>query len=231
MHVDEGAVPFNFGAWHGVETSEGYLASLTANLYGVPFSEERTRRLAGVRYAIAGQPPPGNWSEVFEEDGLRLWEDAGALPVARTVHETVTAPTREDGLRLLSDAAFDPARQAVLTGESVALESCAGEDRIEWRARRPARLELEVEMACRGMLVVADTWFPGWKARLDGREAAIHEVYGFARGIVVPAGRHRLEMRYRPWSVTLGGALSACGCLAALALAVWRPGPRPAPPA
>ena len=50
----------------------------------------------------------------------------------------------------------------------------------------------------------ADTYFPGWVATVDGQPAPVYEAYGFLRGVVVEAGAHRIEMRYRPKSVYWG---------------------------
>jgi hypothetical protein len=133
----------------------------------------------------------------------------------------ITLASRAEGIRALSDPGFDLSRRAFLVGDEVEVERCAGADSVEWRSRRPAGLALDVGMACRGMVIVAGVWYPGWKAAIDGKDAVIHEAYGFLRGVVVPAGKHRLEMRYRPWTVAAGGALSGIGFLAALVLGLW----------
>jgi uncharacterized membrane protein YfhO len=69
-----------------------------------------------------------------------------------------------------------------------------------------------------GLLVVSDSYYPGWRAWVDGNSVAIHRVnYGF-RGVVVPAGRHTVEMEYEPASFQVGLFLSLA---AAAALAAW----------
>jgi uncharacterized membrane protein YfhO len=73
-------------------------------------------------------------------------------------------------------------------------------------------------MGCRGMAVLADTWFPGWQATVDGRSAPILEVYGALRGVVVEQGVHRVEMVYRPWSARLGGLMTLLGIAGSLVL-------------
>jgi uncharacterized membrane protein YfhO len=47
-------------------------------------------------------------------------------------------------------------------------------------------------------VVIADTHFPGWTAKIDGGESSIFRVNYLVRGISVPAGRHRIEMVYVP---------------------------------
>ena len=56
-----------------------------------------------------------------------------------------------------------------------------------------------------------------WKATIDGGKAELIRTNVGYQGMIVPAGRHRIEMRYRnPW--VIGGA--ACSLTALLALAV-----------
>ena len=82
-------------------------------------------------------------------------------------------------------------------------------------------------MACSGMVVVSQTYFPGWEARVDGRPTHLYEAYGALQGLVVPSGTHDVEVLYRPRTAYWGAALSMVGLLASLLLAFvprWRTG-------
>jgi uncharacterized membrane protein YfhO len=81
---------------------------------------------------------------------------------------------------------------------------------------------VEARMACRGMLILTDTWYPGWRAAVDGRAARIHEAYAAVRGVVVEAGRHTVEFRYAPLRWYAGAALTLASALLAAACAAWR---------
>jgi uncharacterized membrane protein YfhO len=67
---------------------------------------------------------------------------------------------------------------------------------------------VNVDLWCRGLLVVSETFYPGWEAYVDGKPQPIYEVFGALRGVVLESGSHRVEMRYRPGVVTLGAAVS-----------------------
>ena len=69
------------------------------------------------------------------------------------------------------------------------------------------------------MIVVSDTYFPGWRAYVDGAPARIYQVNGAMRGILAPAGVHSVTMRYRPMVVYEGAALTVLGILGAALLA------------
>ncbi len=67
---------------------------------------------------------------------------------------------------------------------------------------------VQAQLACRGLLVVSEAFYPGWNAYVDGQPQPIYEVFGALRGVVLESGSHRVEMRYRPPIVAIGAALS-----------------------
>lgn len=86
--------------------------------------------------------------------------------------------------------AADPAAAGVYPGS----DACV----ITWVADDPDYIALDVAADSAAFVVLADTHFPGWTASIDGRDVPLHRVNQLARGIAVPAGSHRVEMRYIP---------------------------------
>jgi hypothetical protein len=80
---------------------------------------------------------------------------------------------------------------------------------------------LKAALGCRGLVVLSDTMYPGWEARVDGHPAPLREVWGALRSVAVDAGVHKVEMHYRPASVRYGGVVTAAGLLVCLGLLVW----------
>jgi len=77
---------------------------------------------------------------------------------------------------------------------------------------------LEVEARGPAFLVMSVTPHKNWRITIDGREAsAVVANLGY-QGVVVPQGRHVVEMRYRDPLVMVGGAVSAATLLALLLL-------------
>jgi uncharacterized membrane protein YfhO len=70
------------------------------------------------------------------------------------------------------------------------------------------------------MVVESENYAPGWAATVDGKPAPIYEAYTALRGVVVEAGVHKIEMRYRPGSVIRGAAATLSAFLGALLLSV-----------
>ncbi len=87
---------------------------------------------------------------------------------------------------------------------------CPAPDQFRLLAREPERVVMEADLACDGLAIIGDPYYPGWRAYLDGRRVPVQEVYG-VRAVRAAAGRHRIEYRYRPASVYLGLGLTLLG--------------------
>ena len=85
----------------------------------------------------------------------------------------------------------------------------------------PRRLDLHVNMPSGGVLVLADTWYPGWICEVDGLPAAIGHAHGVFREVSLAAGDHVVAFEYQPRSFYFGLAGSAGG-LAFVALLAMR---------
>ncbi|MCE9526341.1 MAG: YfhO family protein, partial [Planctomycetales bacterium] len=93
----------------------------------------------------------------------------------------------------------------------------------------PTRVEIKVDLAQSGLIVLSDTYAPGWVALLRSaneelavqQQVPIYRTNRVFRGVVVPAGRHVLTFEYRPASFYRGAAVSAISWLALGMLAVF----------
>jgi hypothetical protein len=85
--------------------------------------------------------------------------------------------------------------------------------------RRPERVRIEAESEGEGLLVVNDAYWPGWRARIDGRPARILRADALVRAVVWPPGRHALEMVYDPPEARQGAWITAASLLACAGLA------------
>ncbi|MCC6175005.1 MAG: oligosaccharide flippase family protein [Chloroflexi bacterium] len=79
-----------------------------------------------------------------------------------------------------------------------------------------------------GVLVLADVFFPGWTATVDGETRPVQRAYGLFRAVEVGPGEHLVTFAYRPLSFRVGLLVSALGglCLMVVSgLSVRRPRP------
>ena len=81
-------------------------------------------------------------------------------------------------------------------------------------------VDVTVTLPSAGWVLLADTWYPGWKADVDGKSGEIHKGNGIFRAVRVDAGRHLVRFRFRPLSVYGGMLLSAVSWLIVGALTI-----------
>ncbi|MHB8420741.1 MAG: YfhO family protein [Myxococcales bacterium] len=84
------------------------------------------------------------------------------------------------------------------------------------------RVAVETASASERWLVLADQYYPGWVATVDGVLAPIRRSYGAVRAVRLGAGRHRVVFEYRPASFRAGALVSAVTLLGLLAAALAR---------
>ena len=65
----------------------------------------------------------------------------------------------------------------------------------------PSRVDVKVDAPVASMLVLNDSWYPGWVAEVDGKPVPILRADVLFRAVEVPAGTHKVEFSYRPLSV------------------------------
>jgi uncharacterized membrane protein YfhO len=59
-----------------------------------------------------------------------------------------------------------------------------------------------------GLLVLSDLYYPGWQARVNGKEEPVIRVFGLLRGVLVGKGRSEVVFLYRPNSFYAGALIS-----------------------
>lgn len=220
IHKNEDDVRFNFGDWYRFDSAYAYGASmLTATNELGGWWSERIGRMYGLNYTLSRKQPREGLQDVFTgKTGIKIWYDPGAFPRAWTVHQIIVAPNDWNGANMINTWTFDLRTIALTVQSRPALDTCPAGDRVTSIIDKPESLQVSVEMACKGLLVVSDNWFPGWHAAVDGQSAEIWKVNTAIRGVVVPAGRHTVTMNYHPFSVYFGFLCTLFGLAGAIVL-------------
>jgi membrane protein YfhO len=188
--------------------------------------------LLGVRYVML---PPGAapiWPHLtlaYEGRDARVFVNEHALPRAFLVFRARCAHD-DEALWAIRGRRVDARTEVVLADCATppAAGPGGGVGAVDVRAYQPARVRLVTDSEAPALLVLTDTWYPGWRARVDGRPATLWRADYAFRAVAVPAGRHAVELRFAPRSVVAGAALSALA--AALAVALLAGGRRRAAP-
>jgi uncharacterized membrane protein YfhO len=88
-------------------------------------------------------------------------------------------------------------------------------------------ISIQTEAPAASLLVLSQTYYPAWKAYVDGQPARIWRANYAFQALEVPAGRHRIQLVYKDKMLLAGAVLSGLGLLACAGLC-WRKSGAPA---
>jgi len=75
------------------------------------------------------------------------------------------------------------------------------------------RVAVKYHAASPSLLRLADVYYPGWEASVEGKPLQILRVNHALMGAVVPAGSHEVVFEFKPTRFRLGAAISAIALL------------------
>ena len=160
--------------------------------------------------------PVGQVEGLFREE-IRVFAVPNTLPRAYVVGGVRVADGIA-GFEVLLDPGFDPRREVLLPAGSPSATPSGFWGRCRIASERADRVRIEAELGADGHVVLVDGYDPGWRVTLDGRPAPLLRANMAFRAVAVPAGRHVVEMVYRPRAVLAGLLLSGLTALTAAAL-------------
>ncbi len=187
--------------------------------WGIPYKGMPAYQLLGAKYIIVpkGAQPGGDgiWPVFFEDALVDIHLNTNALQRVWLIYHTIPVDSLEAAYAHIYAADFQPALTAtVLQGP---LLDTSGTGRIEVLNYGPNRAAFYAETSEPALLVLSDLLYPGWRATVDDEAVPLYTTNGLFRGVVVPAGAHRVEMRYAPQSLRRGLGLMGM----ALVVIVW----------
>ncbi|MCA1613304.1 MAG: YfhO family protein [Acidobacteria bacterium] len=166
------------------------------------------------------------WRTEHGGDGLLILRNTRALPRAWLVAEAESVDGEEALRRIRGEPgarAFDPRRTALVEASPAELPALPGGEIAPAASARVAyghnRIDIETDSPTPAMLVVSETFYPGWEATVDGTPAKLFVTDYLLRGVHVPAGRHRVGMRYAAPAARHGALLSLATILLLAGLA------------
>jgi len=157
-----------------------------------------------------------SWSELH----ALLSEDDPSLPPTPMprafIPARVTGGTGEQGFQYLSDGSDVQALSVIDAPPGDLPAVCSGTVRIT--VDTPHEVVLVTSTPSTAIAVLADTWYPRWRAEVNGVPTAIHVANGWMRAVTVPPGESTVRFHYDGSDVVLGMRVSIIATAAALAL-------------
>lgn len=158
--------------------------------------------LLNVGYVVSGVSL--NLPGLTQEDAgsVFLYRNEHALPRAFVVPDAVTVNDATQVLAMMHTPSFDPS--------SVVILEATPEVEITGGVRSVARIVaymdqfISLEADGPGWLVLTDLYYPGWRARVDGKAVRIYRGNYVFRALPLAAGTHRVEFSFRSRSFQWG---------------------------
>jgi len=91
---------------------------------------------------------------------------------------------------------------------------------------RRERISAQIEASCPSLFVISQAHYHPWKAFVDNQPTAIWKANYAYQAVLVPAGAHRVELRYEDRSFRFGSLLSAVSWLSCVVVLIRRRDPR-----
>jgi hypothetical protein len=132
---------------------------------------------------------------------------AGNVVVEDGIDNALLRMTRSD---------FDPFKTVIVDRAPGSKVAPPRKATAEIRRYENQAVDIDADSDAPAMLVLADSFDPGWRAYVDGKEDKIFRANAFFRAVSLSAGKHRVEFRYEPLSLKIGAAVSLatlCGVL------------------
>ncbi len=184
-----------------VERPDVYLTIEDLTLYNEQGQPQSLAKLVG----------KNNFRVAYFSDTVAVWKNLDALPRAFIVHSAQIADDYT-ALARLQEPDF-PADRLALLADGEPLNALSSRDSVEIVAYQPERVQLSARTEQPGYLFLADSWYPGWHAMVDGRAAPIYRANVLFRAVPIEPGTHTIVFEYRPGSFVLGATISIISIL------------------
>jgi hypothetical protein len=184
------------------------------------------RDLAGVRYILlapGAAAPDRGLRLVYDAADARIFENPAAAPRAFVARRARCVDDRA-ALRLLRGRAIDPTAEVLLADCAAAPPATEAAREVSARivVDAPDRVVVHATSDAAAWLVLTDTWFPGWRARVGGVETPVLRADHAFRAVALAPGQHDVEFTFRPRRLAAGVAITLLAGAIVVALLLRR---------
>jgi len=182
----------------------------------------------GRAVSLAHLAHKNNFALAFLSDTVAAWENLDVLPRAFVVHGAQVVDDN-DAFARLKEQRVDVGRVVLLSDDTTprartlqdSLGVSAAHDAVEIVQSEPERVNLSVTTDRASHLVLADSWYPGWNAFVDGKPSPIYRADFLFRAVPLERGQHSVVFEYQPMSFWLGAAVGATSLLVAASISIF----------
>lgn len=164
---------------------------------------------------------PTRFKLIKTEGQTQVYEDTKSLPRAFIVYDYKVESENQRIIDTLKDKRFDFSKSIVLEKDpDVKFTLPKNPGKVEFLRSFAGQTIVKTNSEENGLLFLSETYFPGWKAYVDGKQVPIMRADYAFKSIVIPKGNHTVKFNYDPISFKIGVivTISALSALFSLAL-------------
>ncbi|MEW6608479.1 MAG: YfhO family protein [bacterium] len=176
--------------------------------------------LLNIKYIISKDKLIGEKLRLIKDGKIKLYENPTCLERIFLVSQVVIIKNRDDILRRMLRKDFDPAKEIIL------------EENIEFKNQKfkiknpkiidyqPNKVIIKVSSPCDCFLFISETYYPGWKAFINGQATKIYRANYIFKAVFVPEGTHEVRFVYFPLNFKIGLGITLVSILLLVVYAV-----------
>jgi len=193
--VGYGLYSFTGGSFRELKYYHNYLLKIDST----PSADlgKKLMQAANIRYILSVKPIKSRNFRLVFKDRLYIYENTGFLPRAYTAANPVFVNKGSD-LNYMMTRDYKPGKDAVF--EDNLKEKIGNTGFVEGKAEifsySAEKVEVDVETEGKTLLILSDTYYPDWKAEIEGVNTEIYRVNHMFRAVIVPPGKHRVIFSY-----------------------------------
>ncbi|MEX1997107.1 MAG: YfhO family protein [Candidatus Andersenbacteria bacterium] len=121
--------------------------------------------------------------------------------------ESLSLYRETDAVKVYQIAARPRAEVVTVTGEPIA------DTQASYRETSASTAEIQIDTSQPSLLLIRNTWYPGWRATIDDKPEAVKPVSEIFQGVTIPSGRYVVKLNYQPTWLYVGLSVSLVASL------------------
>jgi hypothetical protein len=207
----------NTAALFGYETVQGYhgvqMAAPMKLQTALAGRQMDWLNLLNGRYIISPNPLALPGFRTLNASAPFLYENPNALPRAFLAGSAQAVAGDDQAFQTLAQPGFDVLHKVTLDRDA-GLDGRAPRGAVAWLARGRNHLSLRAQSERPALLVLSQTWYPSWHAKVDSVEAPLLKADGGALVAVrLDAGAHQVDLDDGAGLLQASGGLALLGLL------------------
>ncbi len=197
--------------------------------------ETNLLNLLNVKYVISTKDfKARGYRLVKRGDKVNIYANRNVLPRAFLVEKTVLIKDEKEILERLKSKDFNPSKEVILEEDfsltnykpPTLLSQAFGKgatrnETVNILEYKPNEVVIEAIVNTQKFLILSDSFYPGWKVYVDGKQEKIYRADYILRAVYLDPGRHIIRFTYDPFSFKIGSIITVATILI-LVYILWK---------